>query len=182
MKRVPNRVLDPLILTVYTDQSRSWSRSRSRSYNFVWVHFCHLFRWVMIFLTSIHLLKITMNTVLLLWILLFQSGNLFWGEIQPLFSKMECHRHHSGICTQIFHPPLCLVSRWFLAAPRSQICKIVCHQIFVLFKPSLAAFPKFLGQSNAVKSLSLWCTTRWIFFTSSVMYLNRLTALYWYNS
>ena len=169
MKRVPNRVLDPLILTVYADQSRSWSRSN----NFVWVHFCHPggpFRWAMIFLTSIHLLKITMNTVLLLKrILLFQSGNLFWG-------------HHSGICTQIFHPPLCLVSRWFLAAPRSQICKIVCRQIFVLFKPSLATFPKFLRQSNTVKSLSLWCTTKWIFFTSSVMHLNRLTALYWYNS
>ena len=33
---------------------------------------------------------------------------------------MECHHHHSGNRSQIFHLPLRLVSRCFLAAPRSQ--------------------------------------------------------------
>ena len=47
-------------------------------------------------------------------------GNIFWGENQPLVPKMECHHHHSGNRTQIFYLPLCLVSRCFIAAPRSQ--------------------------------------------------------------
>ena len=49
-----------------------------------------------------------------------RSGNLFRGENQPLVLKMECHRHHSGNRTLIFHFPLRLVSRCFLVAPRCQ--------------------------------------------------------------
>ena len=65
--------------------------------------------------------KNEMNTDLLLnWILVFRSGYLFWGEIQLLVPKMECHHHHSGNRAQISHAPLCLVSRFFLAAFRSQ--------------------------------------------------------------
>ena len=33
---------------------------------------------------------------------------------------MDCHHHHTGNRTLIFHLPLRLVSRCFLAAPRSQ--------------------------------------------------------------
>ena len=49
----------------------------------------------------------------------FRSGNLFWGKNKPLVLKMECHHHHSGNRTLTFHLPLRLISRCFLAAPRS---------------------------------------------------------------
>ena len=49
-------------------------------------------------------------------------GKLFRGENQPLaiVLKMECHHHHTGNRTRIFHLSLRLVSRCFLAAPQSR--------------------------------------------------------------
>ena len=49
-----------------------------------------------------------------------KAGTSSEEKNQPLAPKMECHHHHSGNRTLIFHLPLRLVSRYFLAAPRSQ--------------------------------------------------------------
>ena len=53
-------------------------------------------------------------------ILLSKLIFIFQGKNQPLVPKMECHHHHTGNRTIIFHLPFRLVSYCFLAAPRSQ--------------------------------------------------------------
>ena len=53
-------------------------------------------------------------------ILLSKLIFIFPGKNQPLVPKMECHHHHTGNRTIIFHLPFRLVSYCFLAAPRSQ--------------------------------------------------------------
>ena len=53
-------------------------------------------------------------------ILLSKLIFIFQGKNQPLVPKMECHHHHTGNRTIIFHLPFRLVSCCFLAAPRSQ--------------------------------------------------------------